>query len=279
MVYRPGDEPRYRNADRGLPKRKDRRERVTRERVIVLGSGTGIPLRDRRPAGYLVQTGRHAILLDLGPGAWHTAAQFVRPECIDAVLLSHMHVDHALDTVTLLFSLHLYNRNRPRPHTVPIIGSEETLDQVRRWISAVPDLAPTWIRWTPVRPGDRIRVGSHVDITVGCARHVPGSLMYRLEWPNGRSLTYSGDTTWTPALIQLADHTDFLIIECAHAHPNRAHLWPEACAEIAHRAHVRFTLLSHFYPDVLNPGIRARLQTLFRTPFALARDRGVYPLG
>jgi ribonuclease BN (tRNA processing enzyme) len=77
--------------------------------LTVLGSGTAIPRFDRFPAGYLVQGGGHALLVDCGPGVLRRLAQTgVGLDALDGVCLTHFHPDHCADVAALLFAL----RNR-----------------------------------------------------------------------------------------------------------------------------------------------------------------------
>ena len=75
-------------------------------RLTVLGSGTAIPVRDRFPAGYLVQSKDSNVLIDCGPGTLRRLAETgVDLDAIDAVLLTHYHTDHCADLAALLFAL------------------------------------------------------------------------------------------------------------------------------------------------------------------------------
>jgi len=75
-------------------------------RVVVLGSGTGVPDPSRLPSGVLVEGGGARVLVDCGPGiVRRLSAAGVGPEAVTAVLLTHFHVDHAADLTALLFAL------------------------------------------------------------------------------------------------------------------------------------------------------------------------------
>jgi ribonuclease BN (tRNA processing enzyme) len=244
-------------------------------RLVVLGSGTGVPVKGRRPAGHLVQYAGRGLLLDLGPGAWHAATRYVRFSRIDYVLLSHPHPDHCLDSLALLFTLSLTPGRRPGP---TLMASRETLLQVERWVRATPGLSMDLVPIRPLEAGERVSLWDGVTLTTGTVAHVAGSLAYRLDFPDGASLTYSGDTTWCLTLVQLAYRTTVLLLECAHREPSKPHLWPESAATLARWAEAELTVLTHFYPDALTPAFRRQCRRFFSTPFVLARDGGTYPI-
>lgn len=73
--------------------------------VAVLGSGGPIA-EGRAGPSYLVQVdGRPRLLIDAGPGAQLRLGEAgVPPETLDAIALSHLHVDHAGDLAAILKS-------------------------------------------------------------------------------------------------------------------------------------------------------------------------------
>ena len=74
-------------------------------RVTILGSGTSMPSMERFPSGILVRSDQATLLVDLGPGVLRRlAATGVTIGEIDAVLLTHYHVDHCADLAPLLFA-------------------------------------------------------------------------------------------------------------------------------------------------------------------------------
>ena len=85
-------------------------------RLTVLGSGTAVPVPDRFPAGYLVESGGSKLMVDCGPGTLRRLAQSgVSPTELDAVLLTHYHTDHCADLAALLFALRSPQLAKTRP--------------------------------------------------------------------------------------------------------------------------------------------------------------------
>ena len=76
----------------------------------VLGAGGAVPTVTHSPAGHLVRIDGEPHFVDPGPGALVSLVKAeILPGGIDAietVLLSHLHPDHCLDLVALLFALH-----------------------------------------------------------------------------------------------------------------------------------------------------------------------------
>ena len=73
--------------------------------VTILGAGTSIPAPRHSPAGIYVKVGGEHLLFDAGPGTLqrlHTAGVIFRE--LDRIFLTHYHIDHCLDLVSILFA-------------------------------------------------------------------------------------------------------------------------------------------------------------------------------
>src|SRR3989338_6937588 len=88
-------------------------------RVVVLGAGTAIPAVRHSPAGIYVRVGGEHVLLDAGPGTLQRLCAIgVSPFQLDRIFLTHCHVDHCLELVTILFALRIPQPQRTKPLTV-----------------------------------------------------------------------------------------------------------------------------------------------------------------
>ncbi len=79
--------------------------------LTILGSSGALPAIGRFPTSqYLVIQNRHC-LIDCGEGAQMQLARFqISPQKIDHIFISHLHGDHYLGLMPLLFSMHLFKR-------------------------------------------------------------------------------------------------------------------------------------------------------------------------
>lgn len=81
---------------------------MTLRDLIVLGSSSQQPTRNRNHGAYLLRWNTEGILLDPGEG---TQRQFifanVAPTCVHRILISHMHGDHCLGLGSMLMRLNL----------------------------------------------------------------------------------------------------------------------------------------------------------------------------
>ena len=219
--------------------------------LLLLGTGTCVPDRQRSSACYAVQVEGFTLLLDIGTGALRRLVEGgVDYRTVDGVWLSHFHPDHTSDLVPLIFA-NLYTPDFQRRHPLTVLGP-------RGLFGFMESLALVWGPWVvqpefplelrEVSPGPA-RFGPFALRAIP-ARHSRRSLSLRLETPNGHSLVYSGDTGYSEDLVELARGCDTLLIECSYPsdRPVEAHLTPRQVGEIAAAAGCRRVVLTHFYP-------------------------------
>ena len=253
-------------------------------KLTVLGSGTCIPVPDRGNPGYLIETEGHSILLDCGAGVLRQLAGFGHDyRDIHHLCLSHLHPDHTIDLVPLLFAL----RNEyfvDSLHTVDIFapaGFRQHLRQLREvyghWIES--DLIEVIVH--EISAGGSFEL-PFLRMDLGPVEHAENSIAYRFEDPSGNVLVYSGDTGYSEAFAAFAKGADLLIIESAVPEGTEydKHSSPTEAARMASRAGAKATILTHFYPQVEEAGnIKALARQHYQGELLLASDGLTYTLG
>ncbi len=232
-------------------------------RLTILGSGTGWPRLERGAPAYLLQVGGENYLLDFGPATIPRLLRVgLKLEEIDAIFLTHFHPDHVTDLIPFLFATrYALGYQRKKPFTLYAAegfsrfyqGLKEAFGQwvePKEGLLEVQELS-TQCQSAFLRPPLEIRTAP--------VAHNPESLAYRFDY-EGKSLVYSGDTDFSPSLIELATEADVLVIECSFPEGQKVpgHLTPSLVGQIAGQARVKRVILSHLYPpcegkDLINP--------------------------
>ncbi|MFC7619356.1 MBL fold metallo-hydrolase [Microlunatus sp. GCM10028923] len=228
-------------------------------RLTVFGCRAGMPEPGWPSSGYLVQLDGGAILLDCGPGVAPKAAAI--SDDLSAIFISHLHVDHCLDLLTLGKSLVHRRDGRPAdlgarlPLYLPAGGTAI----FRRFNG----LFPLGTEGPGPHPTDRVftdvfEVREYVPgepVTVGTATVLPVPMRHRLPCcgfrvsSNGHTLAYSADTGLTPAFDPLAGDADLLLVEATLASPgmlDHGHLSASEAGQVAARHGVRRVILTHW---------------------------------
>lgn len=84
--------------------------------VTVIGGSAASVGTGQGCASYLVSHGSTNLVLDAGPGTLQELRKHTDFRTLDAVVLSHLHVDHMLDVIAMRFSL-AYNPVKPERKT------------------------------------------------------------------------------------------------------------------------------------------------------------------
>ena len=243
-------------------------------RVVILGSGTAVPVKDRGYAGIYVRVGREHVLLDAGPGTLKQLARLgVTYLDLDRIFLTHFHLDHYLDLASILFAYRLPQLKRRKPLTV---YGPPGLRQLYQRLNVAFNhwLTPRGFRLhlRELQHG-RLRLPGYTVQTQPMRHYDTGALGYRLT-AGTKTLAYSGDTDVCHGIVELGRGADLLILECSVPDERKVagHLTPSECGGIAAQADCRHLLLTHFYPVFGGYDIRRRVRRSFTGRLTLSQD-------
>jgi len=226
--------------------------------ITLVGTGTCSPVRDRGPACYFLRAGTTRIIIDPGPGATARIARLgLDPMDVDAIFLSHHHLDHSGDMAPWLFSykycLGPDSAAHGAPRRDPLIVGPEGLRRIYNGLLDVYGgmmLSDDYnIRVEEVGRTEWEWPGGMAFRAIPMLHFIP-TVGYLFKKPNGPSLAYSGDTGFCGELVELASMADALLVECSL--PDRlrmdGHMSPSDVARVGMESGVKKMILTHFYP-------------------------------
>lgn len=242
--------------------------------LTVLGSGTGAIRLERGSAGYLLKVGKLLFLIDSGPG---TLQRILKAgyslNQIDALFYTHIHPDHISDLVPFLFSS---KYGLPKRRKKLLIAGGRSFNDFFTQLSNVYRgwLKPRSfkIKVLEMKAHQKMQIGP-VEICCSAVNHIPESIAYRFRHGE-KSIVFSGDTDVSTELIELAENTDVLLLECSFPNDKKArgHLIPREAAEMARKSNPKLLLLSHFYPPCDRVDLSGQIRKAYSGPFMLAKD-------
>ena len=267
-------------------------------RITFCGTGAGGTIGpDRGNASIHLSHRDSHLLLDSGPGFLErmTKAQ-LDPDLVTDVIFSHLHFDHAMGVVDLF--CRLLGRTGP---PVKVYGPRDTDSYIEAALgfARVNVTRPSMNDWLDGVSVELTRAGDEREIQGMQVRsaevpHAPylECLARRFE-ADGRTLVYSGDTTYAPeAMVPLADGADLLVHE-AFTDAGLARLgapWPEAARQglfegvrathsnaadagrIAQQAGVKLLVLTHLLTTEREDELLAAARSEFAGPIVVAAD-------
>ncbi len=264
----------------------------------VLGSG-GPEIGDNRASSSYViwHDGKAKILVDIGSGSMlHFEKSGADTNDLDAVLLTHLHVDHSADLPALIKASFFKNRQQDLPIFGPsgnaLMPSTTTFvqklfgpDGAYRYLSHYLDGTNSYT----LRPHDidtkntqeqTVLKNNHYQITAVPNHHgpIPG-VAWQVVIAN-KKIVFSGDmNNDRRTLAHLARNADILIAH--HAVPEdtkgvarNLHMPPSVIGKIAAQANVKQLVLSHHMLRTLSQTTKsqAQIQKKFIRPLHFADD-------
>jgi ribonuclease Z len=211
--------------------------------LIMLGTGTPVPDAAAWGPAEAVVAGGRLFVVDAGAGVTRqmAAAGFPRVKDVAAIFLTHLHSDHTLGYPDLIFTTWIMGRRQPlavygppglRRMTDGILDAWR--DDVEVRVKGLERETREWLRVeaTEIRAGVVYDQGG-VKVTAIPVSHGDWqAFAFRFDMP-GRSITFSGDTAPSAALVEAARGSDILVHEvyngkrvAPEARPG-GEFWPE----------------------------------------------------
>ncbi|WP_433559438.1 MBL fold metallo-hydrolase [Pseudonocardia xinjiangensis] len=275
--------------------------------LTVLGCRSGMPADGQPSSGYLVEAGPTTLLLDCGPGIVTALSAVAAPAALDAVVISHLHLDHCYDLLPLGKAL-LHARARQVLAELPDADPFTALQSLDQSAPGVPLYVPEGGRSVldrlaalfPVatfplldrafdiafdvreyRPGDVVEVGA-CRLSMHLLRHTAPNCGVRIETPNG-SLAYTGDTGLAAGLGPLCHGVDLLLAEATLDHTDtgpHGHLSGADAGTVAATHGVGELVLTHFTTAdaAVLAARRAAAAAVFVGPVRLAAPGRRFPV-
>ncbi|MFW9810152.1 MAG: MBL fold metallo-hydrolase [Candidatus Thorarchaeota archaeon] len=221
-------------------------------RVVLLGTGTSYPDPQRVQSGVLVEYDDNRVLFDVGSGILHRLTQReIDLKTLDAVFLSHFHIDHCSDFLTLIQSLWLAGYERTLKLFAPPF--------IREWSRGVNDVAFTYLRekilieTAVLKENLAVHQGEIVITNTSTLHGSMDTRAFRIEYED-QTLVISSDTAPCKEIIDIAKDCDILIHECNWldgSYPEGVHTSPSELTRVAEKTNPRKLVLTHVSPEVV----------------------------
>lgn len=205
-------------------------------------------------SGYLVETGQSRVLLDCGPGIAVMLGNYVHASLLDAVVISHLHLDHCYDVLPIGKQAMRKAADAPDRRIKLFVpkGARAKLDQLAALfpVKTFPDLNRAFDLAYEVVEYERGGTYALTDCSIELVPmvHTEPACGVRIESPTG-SLAFTGDTGWNDNLVALAADVDIFLAESTLAEPDRTphgHLSAGEVGRVAAAAGARSVVLTHF---------------------------------
>ncbi len=170
-------------------------------RVHVIGSSSAYPTQDNPTSGYLIEGNEgEKLLLDIGSGVLMGLKRFMNTNDIDHIYISHMHADHSSDAGVACYERLVMKDLGIKSEDITFYTPYSEKAETLRGNIVFVDEATT------------LDLGS-LRLTFLKTDHSENCHAIKVQ-EGGKSVVYTSDTRYFPALSTFAKGTDLLLAEC-----------------------------------------------------------------
>lgn len=198
-------------------------------KVTLLGSGGSAVSAKRACSSILLD---ESILFDLGPGSLRNLLiSGFKTDQLSVVFISHCHADHISDLMPFLWTIQIDGRRNP----LQIYGPpsfERVFQKLKECTNTTDSFFTFPLTVSELDFGERIN-----NVRTCRTAHSIPTLAFRID-SSGKSFCYSADTTYCPAVVDLAGNVDLLLHEATFLEDQTsiAELTKHSTASMAGRA-------------------------------------------
>jgi len=247
-------------------------------KLTILGSGTSVPHPRRASPSHWLETGKGSLLLDISADAAHRMAEerLDWPN-LDAIWISHFHLDHMGGLITFLFGTKWAPQTQSRTKQLLIFGP----NGLRRIVETMINSnnyglleQPFAVEIVEVGPGADFEILAGVTANTFSTPHTDESLALRLNDEDSKLFVYTSDTGFSEDLIPFAKGADLLLMECSFRRnkPVQKHLELADAMRLAQDWGPRKLVLTHLYPEWDDVDLVAEARSLWSGETIEARD-------
>lgn len=224
-------------------------------KLTVLGSGTSIPHPKRSSSGYWVETTSGTVMLDFSASVpLRMAQEGLDWANLDAIWISHFHLDHCAGIPPLLAGTKHAESMRERTKPLRIFGPAG-IDKLIAGFNAANNYRlleqPFPVEIIEIEQLEKFEILPGVEAVACKTPHTDESHAIHIRDTDGKTLVYSADTGFDELLATFANAVDLFILECTFIRnkPILKHLELAEAIYLIRKSKCKQAMLTHLYPE------------------------------
>jgi ribonuclease BN (tRNA processing enzyme) len=220
--------------------------------VVVLGGAGTYPAPGAACSGYLLRADGAEVWVDAGPGTLANLQRVTDFRRLEALVLTHLHIDHIVDVYSFYHWIR-FARTNPGLTGVAVHAPAGAGEHLARILTPYgPDAFGGHLVFHGIGNGDRLTIGP-LRLSFVRTRHPVETYAVRAE-AEGRVLVYTADTGPSDEVTAHARGADLLIAEASLQAPAEGlqdvHMTAAEAGEMAAAAGAGRLLLTHIPPGL-----------------------------
>lgn len=224
-------------------------------RLVILGSGTANPHPLRSSAGFFLETNAGSIILDFAASALHRLAQErLDWGSIDAIWLSHFHLDHCCGLPAYLFATRHAPETQERTKPLSVVGGPGLKQLLADFDKAgngklLRQRFP--VELAEIEHLERFELLPGLQAIALSTPHTDESHAIRIEDNSGKVFVYTSDTGFGKELATFSKNADLLVIESSFVKDKKTdkHLELAEAMYLIGKARPKRAVLTHLYAE------------------------------
>jgi ribonuclease BN (tRNA processing enzyme) len=182
-------------------------------RLNVIGSSPAWPNPGSAHSGYMLEADGSRVLLDCGPGVLGRLRETAKWPDVDAIAITHFHLDHWGDLVPWVWGSFYLASNGPVPKPALWVqpGGAAFLSGLGERLG-FPDMFERTFHLSEYAPDTPFEIGKLAITPTRVPHYKLETYAFRVQ-SNGAVLAYSGDSAPSPELVEAARDADLFVCE------------------------------------------------------------------
>jgi len=223
-------------------------------KLVVLGSGTADPHPKRSSAGFWLVTSGGTVILDFSASALHRLAEERLDWAdLDAVWISHFHLDHCGGLPAYLFATRRAPETQSRTKPLTIFGARGITKLLELFNEAAGGKLfkqPFPVNVVEIEQLEAFEILPGIRAIALSTPHTNDSHAIRIEDASA-SLVYTSDTGFSKGIAAFSKDAGLMITESSFFEDKKVdiHLDLAEAMYLIRKAHPKRAMLTHFYAE------------------------------
>ncbi len=217
-------------------------------RLTILGCNGTYPTPGRPSSGYLIQTDLMTVWLDCGTGTFAALQEHIDPTSVDAIIISHEHVDHCVDVLPFSYARRYGHPDLP---AVPVYAPASVFERFEALIGRKGSAVFDALDFHRVDRSTELEIGD-LQVSFFPANHPVPTVAVRIATEQG-SVVYTADTGVAEGMATWAEGADLLLAEASYLGAPQDKPWPHhltasEAGQLAASTNAGRLVLTHLWP-------------------------------